>query len=166
MVPAEPEEAASEQPTAVWTPRSSAILRPFGLTGSTPVTDPAQAPSQCRLLDRHFLVFLLVVFGFHGFVQGFPSLAYSYLEKDELKLSPSMATTLGSIIALPWSIKPIYGAISDMCAIYGMHRVPYIMLSFLVAGGCLIYCAMVPHLTVTAYCTIRALVEVRDTLSP
>ena len=50
------------------------------------------------------------------FVQGIASmsdLAVSYFYKDTLKVDPATLSTVTSLTALPWTIKPIYGFLSD-----------------------------------------------------
>ncbi|GMH05733.1 hypothetical protein Nepgr_007573 [Nepenthes gracilis] len=78
------------------------------------------------------------------FTQGFRSFvwtAVSYQLKDVLKLSPSASQFVFSIAFFPWSIKPLYGILSDCIPIRGRRRIPYIviatvlsLLSWLVLG--------------------------------
>ncbi|MCL7025696.1 hypothetical protein MKW94_017107 [Papaver nudicaule] len=66
------------------------------------------------------------------FTQGFRSFvwtAVSYQLKDELKLSPSASQLVSSVAFFPWSIKPIYGILSDCIPIRGKKRVPYLVIS-------------------------------------
>eukprot|EP00268_Persea_americana_P053149 TRINITY_DN5996_c0_g2_i4.p1 TRINITY_DN5996_c0_g2~~TRINITY_DN5996_c0_g2_i4.p1 ORF type:complete len:516 (+),score=71.52 TRINITY_DN5996_c0_g2_i4:199-1746(+) len=68
------------------------------------------------------------------FTQGFRSFvwtAVSYQLKDILKLSPSASQFLVSIAYFPWSIKPIYGILSDCIPISGRKRVPYLIIATL-----------------------------------
>lgn len=53
-------------------------------------------------------------------------MAVSYHLKDELKLSPSASQFLVSIAFFPWSVKPIYGILSDCVPIRGRRRLPYL----------------------------------------
>ncbi|KAI5062379.1 hypothetical protein GOP47_0022918 [Adiantum capillus-veneris] len=65
-------------------------------------------------------------------LQGFRSLpwmAISYQLKDELKLSPSASQFAITIAFMPWSIKPLYGILSDCIPIKGSRRVSYLMIS-------------------------------------
>ncbi|KAK1308169.1 putative folate-biopterin transporter 4 [Acorus calamus] len=64
------------------------------------------------------------------FTQGFRSFvwtAISYQLKDVLKLSPSASQFVVSAAFFPWSIKPLYGILSDCIPIRGRKRVPYLV---------------------------------------
>ncbi|KAF3453492.1 hypothetical protein FNV43_RR03932 [Rhamnella rubrinervis] len=63
--------------------------------------------------------------GFRSFVWT----AVSYQLKDRLKLSPSASQFVFSIAFFPWSIKPLYGIISDCIPIKGRKRIPYLLLA-------------------------------------
>ncbi|XP_047055664.1 probable folate-biopterin transporter 4 [Lolium rigidum] len=66
------------------------------------------------------------------FIQGFRSFvwtAVSYQMKDMMKLSPSASQFLMSVAFFPWSIKPIYGIVSDCIPIKQRKRVPYLIIS-------------------------------------
>ncbi|OVA10556.1 Biopterin transport-related protein BT1 [Macleaya cordata] len=66
------------------------------------------------------------------FTQGFRSFvwtAVSYQLKDKLKLSPSASQLVFSVAFFPWSIKPVYGILSDCIPIKGKKRVPYLVIS-------------------------------------
>ncbi|CAO2204991.1 unnamed protein product [Urochloa humidicola] len=66
------------------------------------------------------------------FIQGFRSFvwtAVSYQMKDMMKLPPSTSQFLVSLAYFPWSIKPIYGILSDCIPIKQRKRVPYLIIS-------------------------------------
>ncbi|KAK9673928.1 hypothetical protein RND81_12G199300 [Saponaria officinalis] len=66
------------------------------------------------------------------FTQGFRSFvwtAVSYHLKDSLKLSPSASQFVSSVAFFPWSIKPLYGILSDCIPIRGRRRTPYLIIS-------------------------------------
>ncbi|KAA8523701.1 hypothetical protein F0562_010124 [Nyssa sinensis] len=66
------------------------------------------------------------------FTQGFRSFvwtAVSYQLKDRLKLSPSASQFVSSIVFFPWSIKPLYGILSDCIPIKGRKRIPYLVIA-------------------------------------
>ncbi|XP_010545215.1 PREDICTED: probable folate-biopterin transporter 4 [Tarenaya hassleriana] len=66
------------------------------------------------------------------FTQGFRSFvwtAVSYQLKDRLQLSPSASQFVFSVAFFPWSIKPLYGIISDCIPIRRKKRTPYLMIS-------------------------------------
>ena len=60
---------------------------------------------------------------------GLARLAQTFLLKDELKLGPAeLSATLG-LLSLPWTIKPLYGFLSDGFPIGGYRRRPYLVLA-------------------------------------
>lgn len=66
------------------------------------------------------------------FTQGFKSFvwtAVSYMLKDVLKCSPSVSQFVISVAFVPWSIKPLYGILSDCIPIKGRRRIPYIAIA-------------------------------------
>ncbi|KAL7618419.1 probable folate-biopterin transporter 4 [Lactuca sativa] len=70
------------------------------------------------------------------FTQGFRSFvwtAVSYQLKDRLKLTPSASQFVTSIAFFPWSIKPIYGIVSDCIPIKGRKRIPYLVIATLLS---------------------------------
>ena len=75
--------------------------------------------------DYNIVIFL-------GFLQeassGISSVAIQFLLKDVFKLSPSDATFLDSLIAIPWIIKPLWGFISDSFYICSYRRKSYLII--------------------------------------
>lgn len=70
------------------------------------------------------------------FTQGFRSFvwtAISYQLKDRLRLTPSASQFVTSIAFFPWSIKPIYGILSDCIPIKGRKRIPYLVIATLLS---------------------------------
>ncbi|KAL9345865.1 hypothetical protein Peur_060718 [Populus x canadensis] len=79
--------------------------------------------------------FLWLIFLIH-FTQGSRSFvwtAVSYQLKDNLKLSPSASQFVSSIAFFPWSIKPLYGILSDCIPIKGRKRIPYLVIATLLS---------------------------------
>jgi folate/biopterin transporter len=56
-------------------------------------------------------------------------LAVSFFLKDDLGLSPAEVASMVGITMLPWTVKPLYGLISDGFPIFGYRRRPYLLLS-------------------------------------
>ncbi|XP_049936639.1 probable folate-biopterin transporter 4 isoform X2 [Nymphaea colorata] len=75
------------------------------------------------------IVFIYFIQGFRSFVW----MAVSFQLKDMLKLSPSTSQFLVSIAQSPWSIKPLYGILSDCIPIHGRKRLPYLNLATLLS---------------------------------
>ncbi|KAL2247609.1 probable folate-biopterin transporter 4 isoform X1 [Sesamum indicum] len=70
------------------------------------------------------------------FTQGFRSFVWtsvSYQLKDKLKLSPSASQFVTSVAFFPWSIKPLYGILSDCIPIRGRKRIPYLVIATLLS---------------------------------
>ena len=66
------------------------------------------------------------------FVQGamaLSQLAVSFFLKDDLGLSPTEVASMVGITMIPWTIKPLYGLISDGFPVFGYRRRPYLLLS-------------------------------------
>eukprot|EP00897_Mesotaenium_endlicherianum_P010963 jgi/Mesen1/9896/ME000070S09174 len=75
-----------------------------------------------------FLLLVILIYWTQGF-RAFPWTGISYLLKDKLQLSPSASQMLTSTAFIPWSIKPIYGVMSDCVYIRGARRMPYLVIA-------------------------------------
>jgi folate/biopterin transporter len=76
--------------------------------------------------------FTNIIIPFVYFIAGATALAgvaTTFYYKQDLGLTIPQVGILGSISLIPWSIKPIYGMISDRVPIYGLRRRPYLFLS-------------------------------------
>lgn len=73
---------------------------------------------------------------------GLARLAQTFLLKDSLHLGPAELSALTGIFALPWTIKPLYGFLSDGVPLFGYRRRSYLVLAGLT--GCLSY-SLVGH---------------------
>lgn len=85
------------------------------------------------------MVAILAVYFVQGAV-GLARLATSFFFKDQLGLSPAEVAALTGITVLPWTIKPLYGWLSDTLPIAGYRRRSYLVLSGLL--GCAAWLAM------------------------
>lgn len=65
---------------------------------------------------------------------GIASVATTFYYKDDLQLTPAQVAILGSIAIIPWSIKPVYGFLSDRQPIWGFRRKPYLFLAGLMSA--------------------------------
>ena len=87
-------------------------------------------------------------------------LATQDLFKSYLNMDPGDMTLFMSIIHLPWSIKILYGLISDNVPIAGTRRKSYIVLMGLLQFVCLIGMFIVNEkMTVVVLLTITAMAE-------
>lgn len=64
---------------------------------------------------------------------GLAALAKPYLLKDELHLSPAEASILMSLTYWPWTLKPVWGFITDAFPIFGSRRKAYLVISGLIS---------------------------------
>jgi folate/biopterin transporter len=74
------------------------------------------------------LIAILTVYFVQG-ILGLARLAVSFFLKDELGLTPAQVSALVGVIVLPWTIKPLFGFMSDGFPIFGYKRRPYLILS-------------------------------------
>ncbi|MFN3927394.1 MAG: folate/biopterin family MFS transporter [Pseudanabaenaceae cyanobacterium] len=90
---------------------------------------PTTWSQRLRLIDFELVAIALIYF-----VQGalgLSQLAVSFFLKDDLHLSPAETASLVGIAMIPWTIKPLYGLISDGVPLWGYRRRPYLLLSSL-----------------------------------
>src|SRR3989344_1652678 len=79
-----------------------------------------------------------ILIPFVYFIAGATSLAgvaTTFYFKDDLQLSIQQVQILGSIAILPWSVKPIYGLVSDIRPVFGLRRKPYLFLAGLLGAA-------------------------------
>ncbi|XP_028797283.1 probable folate-biopterin transporter 4 [Neltuma alba] len=84
-----------------------------------------------RLIAAFGASFLWLICSIY-FTQGFRSFvwtAISYQLKDKLKLSPSASQYVSSVAFFPWSVKPLYGILSDCIPIRRRKRIPYLVIA-------------------------------------
>ncbi|KAL3936601.1 MAG: hypothetical protein SGBAC_008117 [Bacillariaceae sp.] len=65
---------------------------------------------------------------------GLARLAQTFLLKDELHLGPAELSALTGLFALPWTVKPLYGFLSDGVPLFGFRRRSYLILCGLVGA--------------------------------
>jgi folate/biopterin transporter len=68
---------------------------------------------------------------------GLARLAQMFLLKDELHLGPAELSAMTGLFTLPWTIKPLYGFLSDAVPIFGSRRRSYLIIAGMV--GCFSY---------------------------
>lgn len=79
-----------------------------------------------------------ILIPFVYFIAGATSLAgvaTTFYYKDDLQLSIQQVQFLASIAIIPWSVKPIYGLVSDICPVFGLRRKPYLFLAGLLGSA-------------------------------
>ena len=65
---------------------------------------------------------------------GLAALAKTYLLKDELNLGPAELSALLGVFVLPWTIKPLYGFLSDGFPLFGYRRKSYLFAAGIVGA--------------------------------
>lgn len=71
---------------------------------------------------------IMLVYFVQG-VLGLARLASTFFLKDEMHLAPAEVAALGGIQAFPWTIKPLYGFLSDTLPLFGYRRRSYLAIS-------------------------------------
>ena len=90
--------------------------------------------------DKSFLVVMIVCNYTQGFKQ-FLDLSLLTLYKDTMKLQPAEVQFFMGLIAIPWSLKIIYGFMSDNIKVFDSKRKGHIMMNCLcciTSIGCII----------------------------
>lgn len=90
------------------------------------------------------LTAILLVYFVQG-ILGLARLAVSFFLKDDLALSPAAVAALTGIASLPWTIKPIFGFLSDGLPLFGYRRRPYLILSGLLGTTAWLILATLAH---------------------
>lgn len=86
-----------------------------------------------------------------GFVGAFMATPLNIYLVEVLNAEPGQQNTISILQSLPWSLKLIFGFLSDTCPIRGMHRKPYLSM------GALIYSSSSILYAVTNYDNILLL---------
>jgi len=86
-------------------------------------------------MKRHDLGNILIPFVY--FIAGASALAgvaTTFYYKEDLRLTIVQVQLLGSLSVVPWSIKPLYGFLSDRRPIWKLRRKPYLVLAGLLGA--------------------------------
>ncbi|MDA1208436.1 MAG: folate/biopterin family MFS transporter [bacterium] len=81
-------------------------------------------------LTRLLIPFVYFIAG----ATGLASVAATFYYKEDLALSIEQVQILGSIAIIPWSIKPLYGFLSDRRPIFKLRRKPYLIIAGLLGS--------------------------------
>lgn len=92
---------------------------------------------------------ILVVYFVQG-ILGLARLAVSFFLKDDIALSPAEVSALMGIAALPWTIKPVFGFLSDGLPIFRYRRRPYLILSGILGAIAWLSMATIVHTPLAA----------------
>jgi folate/biopterin transporter len=77
------------------------------------------------------LIAILTVYFVQG-ILGLARLAVSFFLKDDLHLSPAEVAAMTGIASIPWTIKPVFGFLSDGLPMFGYRRRPYLIIAGIV----------------------------------
>ena len=96
---------------------------------------------------------ILIVYFVQG-ILGLARLAVSFFLKDDIALSPAEVSAMMGIAALPWTIKPVFGFLSDGLPIFRYRRRPYLILSGVLGAVAWLCMATIVHTALAATITI------------
>lgn len=88
---------------------------------------------------------------FYAGISSITELAVSYYFKDTLLVGPAKVSQLMTAIALPWSLKPLLGLVTDCLPIFGYKRKFYILLCGIFASLCWYFMSTEPTLGNTVF---------------
>ena len=86
-------------------------------------------------MKRDFTNILIPFVYFIAGATGLASVAATFFYKEDLQLTIQQMQILGSISIIPWSIKPIYGFLSDRQPIFKLRRKPYLFIAGLLGSA-------------------------------
>jgi len=104
----------------VYDPWVPSFLRGAVLPGGVPLTPSVAAIATVYLVEGGL---------------GLSRLAQQFILKDELGMGPAEIDAWAGLLVLPWTIKPIYGFLSDTVPIFGYKRRGYLVLMGLVGSA-------------------------------
>lgn len=112
--------------------------------GPNPYASPAAADHRSPLaISARTFAPLLILFGTLYFVQGIveptagmPSQPIQ-TQLEDWGETPAAIGILLTFIGIPWSLKPLFGLVSDFFPVFGQRRKPYLLVS--TAGTCLAF---------------------------
>ncbi|CAF0714692.1 unnamed protein product [Adineta steineri] len=92
-----------------------------------------------QILTTRTLLCSAIYFALAYFIQGITDIASGFVNlplqtilKDKLQLSPSQMGTFFFSCTVTWSIKPLYGLLSDFVPICGYHRLIYLLMTTMI----------------------------------
>lgn len=89
--------------------------------------------AHARTNHLHWAV--LAVFFLNGFLEAFPLTAFGQWLKDDIGMGPATQSTFYASVFVPWSLKPLYGWLSEAVPIAGRRRQPYVVAASLLSAA-------------------------------
>jgi len=80
-------------------------------------------------IKKLYLLFMLVYFA-QG-IYALPGQAIFYWLKETMGLTVEKISYIGALSTIPWTVKPIYGLISDLIPVYGYRRKSYLIINYI-----------------------------------
>ena len=115
---------------------------------ATLIPGPMSSPAEMSWIQKNLflgieptpdIVAVVTIYFVEGAL-GLARLAQTYLLKDELHLGPAEMSALTGLLVIPWTIKPLYGFLSDGFPLFGYQRKSYLIAAGIV--GSLSYAAL------------------------
>mmetsp|Transcript_29752 Transcript_29752/g.97359 ORF Transcript_29752/g.97359 Transcript_29752/m.97359 type:complete len:570 (-) Transcript_29752:140-1849(-) len=124
------------------------------VAGSATVHPPKVTLAYLWKEHRAFFIILNCVAFSQGLVW-LSDLALQYLLKDDFGQSPAEAAYItGSVLQLPWVVKPLYGFFSDSFSLWGYRRRPYLVFFSALSSGAFFLMATVATTLTSAIITL------------
>lgn len=101
--------------------------------------DPAIA---CDVYRKENVAIIMAYFSV-GLVASFLCTPLNVYLVEYLNAEPQMQNTIGILQTLPWSLKLVFGFLSDAVPLFGMHRKPYLAIGALMYSSAYMAYAMV-----------------------
>jgi uncharacterized membrane protein YiaA len=96
---------------------------------AAPAVGPGALSLARRILGGFRLAYLPVLLTYFCYgASAITGVALVFFEKDTLRLTPAEVAGVGFWVGLPWSMKMIVGAASDVYPIFGSRRAAYLLL--------------------------------------
>jgi hypothetical protein len=89
-------------------------------------------PDEPANLRRHENIAIAMAYFAVGVVHSFSRTPLNIYMVNTLNVEPEIQSTIGILSSLPWSLKLMFGFISDAFPIQGMHRSPYLTMGTLI----------------------------------
>jgi len=99
-------------------------------------------------VDRRLVLFFVAVYAVQGLAEPKAGLATQpifFLLKDDLKLGAAETATFLALVGVAWTVKPLYGMLSDLVPLLGYRRRSYLLLTTAMATLGWLALGLQPH---------------------
>eukprot|EP00047_Mylnosiga_fluctuans_P006536 m.247533 g.247533 ORF g.247533 m.247533 type:complete len:550 (+) comp15422_c0_seq1:9-1658(+) len=94
---------------------------------------------------------VLAMYFFVAFLQAFPMTAVGSWLQNDLNMSPAQQSNFYASIFVPYTLKPLYGWISERLPVRGLRRKPYILIGSLITAATWFINAWLVHTPLPAF---------------